>query len=166
MIPPAAVRSWHPMCLQAGQEWGVDPYVIEALIWQESAGAPHAIRYEPAYVNRYLYANGQPKPEWSRGLQGAALQAWFRRVASSYGLLQVLFPSAVWMGLSMSSEPEVLFQPSANLRWGLKLWCHFSKLAGGDLHATALKWNGGGNPSYPFELQRKRDALVSRVQGG
>src|SRR5690349_19412236 len=72
----------------------LDPDLIEAVVLTESSGRTDAFRHEPDFYRRYL----QGKPEWA-GTNP-------RRVASSYGLMQVMYPVAKELGFE--GQPEDL----------------------------------------------------------
>lgn len=90
----------------AAKEHGLDPDVVEAMVLQESAGNTDAFRFEPDFWNRYL----KGKPEWAGKNP--------RRVSSSYGLMQIMFPVALEDGMAVGTPPEMLFIPEVGLKAG------------------------------------------------
>lgn len=138
--------------LVAGQ-FGLDPDWLEAQVVVESSGRTDAFRNEPAFYRTYL----QGKPEWSR---------WnARRVSSSYGLLQVMFPVAVEHGFK--GEPEELFVPKVGLYWGALVLKKLIEWAGGDMTKALVAYNGGkGSASktpYP-DMPARYAALVTETR--
>lgn len=110
---------------------GVDPDLLEALVSVESSGRADAFRHEPGYYRRYLAG----KPEWAGKIP--------RRVSSSYGLCQIMYPTALQYGFTPTYEPEMLFLPATNLDLGAKILAALLKKYGGDAHAALQAYNGG-----------------------
>ena len=124
----------------------LDPKLIESVVLKESSGRTDAYRFEPAYWKRYL----APKPEY-RGANP-------HRVSASYGLMQVMYPTAV--GRGFVGQPEELFIPETGLHWGcvelarLLQWARAYPGVDKDraLLSALAAYNGGigGNaPIYP-----------------
>lgn len=110
---------------------GLDPSLVIAMCMQESAGRTNAFRHEPAFWRRYM----EGKPEWD----GANPY----RVSSSYGLLQVMFATAVADGYARTDPPEHLFVPVVGLSYGCKHFVGCLKWSGGDVAAALAAYNGG-----------------------
>lgn len=92
----------------AATKYALDPVLVEAVAVQESSGNADAFRFEREFWNRYLkpnklYAGRNP-----------------RRVSSSYGLLQVMYPVAVERGFPADLHPELLFVPETALEYGCR----------------------------------------------
>ena len=87
---------------------GLDVYLVAAVVWQESGFNTDAFRHEPNFWNRYLKQNAK-----YRHLNP-------RRVSSSYGLMQVMYPLVHEDDLldNDSLPPEHLFVPEFGLRSG------------------------------------------------
>jgi soluble lytic murein transglycosylase-like protein len=107
----------------------LDPDLVEALVMIESSGRADAFRHEPAYLDKYI----RGKAEWARWQP--------RRVASSYGLCQLMFPTA--RGIGFSGEPEELFVPKVNLYWGCKLLAKLLSWSKGNEAKALAAFNGG-----------------------
>ena len=121
---------------------GLDPYVVAAVCWQESAFNTDAFRHEPNFWNRYLKLN----PKYN--------QLNPRRVSSSYGLMQVMYPLVHEDDLTDNDAlpPEHLFVPEFGLRSGcahlvkcIKWATANAKGAGADrvLESGFAAYNGG-----------------------
>lgn len=107
---------------------GIDPDLVEAVVTQESGGRADAFRFEPDFYPRYLARN----PFY-------VAFGNVRRVSSSYGLMQIMFPTAVDHGFT--AQPEYLFLPSVNLDMGCRI---LAKLLTTLRLAPALQaYNGG-----------------------
>jgi soluble lytic murein transglycosylase-like protein len=103
-----------------------------AVMWMESGGNPNAIRYEPLYEKRYILNN----PTWLQRCEEGNYTT--RDVASSYGLMQLMFPTAWGFG---ARKPEELFIPGQNIRFGTALIAsHLKKYT---LMETLAAYNGG-----------------------
>lgn len=92
----------------AAMKHKLDPVLVEAIVVKESNGNADAFRFEPAFWNRYLkpnklYVGKNP-----------------RRVSSSYGLLQIMYPVAVERGYPPDLHPELLFVPETALDYGCR----------------------------------------------
>ena len=134
-----ATRYWAEIVAAAAKH-GLDPVLVEAVVLTESSGNADAFRFEPAFWNRYLkpknlYPNANP-----------------RRVSSSYGLLQTMFPVAVERGFDPKSAPELLFIPEMALEYG----CRQLKML--------MDWADKGWPDIPAD-QRLRAVLASYNAG-
>jgi soluble lytic murein transglycosylase-like protein len=115
----------------------LDPALVWAIILVESSGIVNAYRHEPGFYTKYL----KDKPwyrQWSP-----------RRTAASYGLMQIMFPTACDMG--WRGDPEELFVPETNIRLGCQYLVNLrAKLPSWD--AATCAYNGGvrGNRLPPY----------------
>lgn len=107
------------------------PDLVEAVCVVESSGLTNAYRFEPLFWRRYLEHNPQ--------YDGADP----RRVSASYGLMQVMFPTAVDHGMPATEPPEYLFVPIIGLDWGCRILAARMKWANGDLRKAVASYNGG-----------------------
>jgi soluble lytic murein transglycosylase-like protein len=95
---------------------GLEPLLVAAVVEQESATRFHAYRYEPDFFVRYLASNP------------AYMHREPREVSASYGLMQIMYPTAVDHGFT--GEPWDLFAPEASLHWGCRYLAHLLDWAG------------------------------------
>lgn len=138
----------------------LSPFLVEAICWVESRGRVDAFRHEPQFWDRYHLAD---KPEYS-GMNP-------RRVSSSYGLMQIMYPVARELGFQ--GEPEMLFQIAVNLHWGCKKlreisdWANSFNIRYPDrLRAIAAAYNGGkgGNaPGTPLRNGVYADRVIATI---
>jgi len=135
---------------------GMDPILACAMVEQESAWHPYAIRpeSESGFAARY----------------GAAYQTIVRNSATkvddrwlrfedvfycSYGLLQTMYPVIIETfpeQASLLKYPTDLCDPEIGLTQGIRLYLHKLKRANNNQRIALLRWNGGGNPAYPDEV--------------
>lgn len=131
-----AWRAWlpvyRPLIEQAAAVHEIEPVRLAALVWQETGGgvrftpgegtvwSPRFLyRYEPGFWARYL----EGKPEWAPPASDspAVAEVWKRRVSASYGLCQLMYPTAVWLRGGEFFEPEDLFSPALSLDLACRL---------------------------------------------
>jgi soluble lytic murein transglycosylase-like protein len=120
--------------LVAAERNGLDPDLVEAVIWQESAGDPHARRAEPGFWKRYM----AHREEY-------AGEHWLRW-SSSLGLMQLMPTSAIETRLVARKDagmPEILFSPSLNIEIGCAMLKRLLEWADGDLSKALAAYNGG-----------------------
>jgi soluble lytic murein transglycosylase-like protein len=108
---------------------GIDPDLVEAVVIQESQACTDAFRYEPGFYERYL----KGKPEYAGQNK--------RRISSSYGLCQVMFPTAQQYGFN--DQPEVLFIPDTGLHYGCLHLRAMLRAFDGDTRKALEGYNGG-----------------------
>lgn len=122
--------------------YGVDPALACAVVEQESSWDVWAMRFEPAFYNRYV--------EPIAGLTPTESEAR----AFSWGLFQVMGQVAREQGfthpfLSMLCDPDI----------GISVGCKKLKQCldaeGGDVNKALLRWNGGGDSYYPSQVQAR-----------
>jgi soluble lytic murein transglycosylase-like protein len=123
----------------------IEPSLVCAVIEQESAWDPWAVRYEPGFLARYvapLYAAGKL----------SATEAYTRSM--SWGLMQVMGQVARESGFQEQSLVQ-LCDPATGVEWGCRLLAARLKRAHGDVINALLEWNGGSNPNYSAEVQAR-----------
>ncbi len=144
------------------EEWcrlfGFDPDLVEALIIIESGGNTDAFRFEPGFYRRYLKGKEAEKSLYFDLCHDDLPLP--RRIASSYGLMQVMYPTAVDAGYR--DLPEYLFVPLINLHWGLTILDEIRQEVEQEIPDEELRqrvmlarWNGGkrGNPRKDGSLR-------------
>lgn len=120
---------------------GVDPVLICAMIEQESAWDCWAIRYEPAFMAKYvgpLYTNHKIN----------ATEAYAR--SFSWGVLQTMGQVAREAGFK-GPLPQ-LCDFTIGVTWGCRVWKKKLESAGGDTAKGLLAWNGGARAEYANEV--------------
>lgn len=139
----------------AGRKYNLKKLLLKSLAITESSLIPTATRFEPLYWERYmkndpLWADKDPKV-----------------VSASYGLLQIMLPTA--MGLGFTGTTEELCDPMINILLGAKFlrqlidksiekrWTDkFYWLS--PLQISLARWNGGGwkNPGEDGSLRNQK----------
>jgi hypothetical protein len=139
----------------AAANHSLDPALVCAIVEQESAWDPHAIRYEPGFRTRYVAPLGlPPTEEIARSISWGLMQV-MGQVAREHGFsgkfLSALCDPALGLDIGCaalaakltirpeSSQPH----PPETPGQGIAL----SEIA----HALQL-WNGGANPNYAAQV--------------
>jgi soluble lytic murein transglycosylase-like protein len=125
------------------QAHGLWPELVCAIVEQESAWDPWALRYEPAFHEKYIV------PQVARGAIVDITES--RARAFSWGLMQVMGQVAREHGFTAVSLAS-LCDPAAGLEIGCRVFA--AKLAAAEGNATRalLLWNGAGNQDYPASV--------------
>ena len=117
---------------------GLDSALVCAVVEEESAWDPHAIRYEPGFRASYVAPLNLPcTEEIARSI--------------SWGLMQVMGQVAREHGFQ---RPYLgaLCESSAGLTFGCIVLAAKLAAAGGDVSRGLALWNGGGNPDYAAQV--------------
>lgn len=140
---------------------GLAGMLIQAIIEQESGGNPWAFRYEPAFFRRYLQDlnEGQLSGFVPRGIPTLATEKQAR--ATSWGLMQIMGETARSIGFSGRYLTELL-DPATNLEWGCLYLAQLLTKTGGNTRQALLRWNGGGDPTYPDKVLKRVELIQSR----
>jgi soluble lytic murein transglycosylase-like protein len=116
------------------RKYGLDPSIVAAVAEQESTWNPWAVRYEPAFFERYILPLNLPDPT----------EAYAR--AFSFGLMQVMGQVAREQGFAARSLTQ-LCDPDIGMDIGCrKLEKCFAQNS--DPEKALLAYNGGGNAEY------------------
>src|ERR1700736_884344 len=139
MIFPAQLLT---LARKAAAAHSLDPALVGAVVEQESAWNPWAMRYEPAFFAKYV------APLYTNNKVGAT-EAYSRGI--SWGLMQVMGQVAREKGVS-SLYLSALCDPANGLSIGCRVLREKLAAASGDAAKALLAWNGGGNPDYAAEV--------------
>ncbi len=129
----------------AALKTGINPQLLAALIHQESGGNPYAVRYEPAFLKKYL----ETKTKKTIGGYVPIRCSWQTEVqmrATSFGLVQIMGQVARERGFQGEFLTELL-DPAVNVKLGsefLQMLLHKHDTT----EKALLRWNGGGDPDY------------------
>jgi soluble lytic murein transglycosylase-like protein len=93
---------------------GLNPALVKAVIWKESNFDPGAYRYEPGFYKRYIKNNEDYKTH--------PLQPFPRTISASYGLMQIMYTTALSIGFDEHGAPMenfyMLYTPELNIKLG------------------------------------------------
>ncbi|HEV2490949.1 MAG TPA: transglycosylase SLT domain-containing protein [Candidatus Acidoferrales bacterium] len=128
---------------QAAARHGLAPEIVCAVCEQESTWNPWAIRYEPAFRQRYVAPLGLPPTE-----EIARSMSW--------GLMQVMGETAREAGFT-EKFLSGLADPVTGLEFGCIVLAEKFSRAGNNPSKALGLWNGGANPDYAAQV-------LSRVQ--
>lgn len=139
---------------QKAVEYGLQEHVFCGLIEQESNWDTWAIRYEPAFYDRYV------RPLVDNGSIKTATEAHSR--SFSYGLGQVMGQVAREFGFNGKWLTE-LCDPAVGLKYAAFVLSRKIMAAKGIVSDGLLRYNGGGNPNYPDEVMAKAQKYIHPV---
>ena len=139
MNPPSQLLA---LARKAAAAQALDPALVCAVVEQESAWNPWAMRYEPAFFAKYV------APLYTNNKVGAT-EAYARGI--SWGLMQVMGQTAREKGAS-SLYLSTLCDPAVGLAVGCRILRQKLEAAGGDAAKALLAWNGGANRDYADEV--------------
>src|SRR5215813_4481305 len=128
---------------KAATAQSLDPALVCAVVEQESAWNPFAIRYEPAFFAKYV------APLYTNNKIGAT-EAYAR--GFSWGLMQVMGQVARESGFDGAQFLSALCDPEQGLAIGCKVLRKKMDAMGGDPQRGLLAWNGGANTAYPSQV--------------
>lgn len=117
-------------------KYGLNVALVCALIEHESSWNTYAVRFEPAFEERYI------KP----ALPGAPTTRELT-LAMSFGLMQIMGETAVEFGFVGRFLTE-LCDPDVGLNYGCKKLQKCISIHG-DERTALLAYNGGADPTYP-----------------
>ena len=119
---------------------GLKPEIVMAVCEQESGWNTYAVRFEPAFEEKYI------KPILDHMPPTEALTR-----AMSFGLMQIMGQVARELGFK---EPFLtqLVDPFLGAHYGCLKLVRCYALASGEDVAALLHYNGGSNPKYAAEV--------------
>src|SRR5579872_1543427 len=143
-VPPETIA----LARRIASQHGLEPALVCAVIEQESAWNPWAVRYEPGFLSRYV------APLYTAG-KFSATEAYTR--AMSWGLMQVMGQVAREFDFQPAALSE-LCDPATGIEFGCRILAKHVARSKGDIPAALLAWNGGAELNYSAEvLARKRN---------
>jgi soluble lytic murein transglycosylase-like protein len=131
---------------KAAAAQSLDPALVCAVVEQESAWNPWALRFEPAFFTKYvagLYTN----------YKITASEAYAR--GFSWGLMQVMGQVARESGFE-GPFLSAMCDPEQSLAIGCKVLRRKLDAAGGDCTRALQAWNGGANTAYATQVMARR----------
>jgi len=160
-------QRWLPAIQAHADKYEIDPYVIAAIITQESGGQyllpdgscnNYAIRVEKGFWRNYLtgimrYVRSTKTPHDDRWAKYPDIYA------CSYGLGQIMLQTAFENGLTCIFPTE-LCDPDTNINLICKIMSKNLRLSGHSMSRALLRYNGGGDLEYPAHVLAHRQKLV------
>jgi soluble lytic murein transglycosylase-like protein len=137
LSPPAELVALACRAAEAHVLW---PEVVCAIVEQESSWNPWALRYEPAFYEKYI------APQVARGNIVDLTESHAR--AFSWGLMQVMGQAAREHGFNGASL-AALCDPAVGIEIGCCVFAAKLAAAEDNVARALLLWNGGGNQDYP-----------------
>ena len=148
--PPEKVTRWRNIVDKWACEIGVSQALIFAVIQMESGGDEKAYRYEPGYYKRYIEKN----LDWNLLMMKYNYKP--RDVAASYGLMQLMFPTA--FPYKKNLKPTELYEPNTNIRIGTAYLAGLLKKYDGDKLQALAHYNGGAGGARAVRLSKDTQA--------
>lgn len=132
---------------------GLDAPLVCAVCEQESGWDPWAIRYEPAFYERYV----QPM------IDGGELrdETEARARAFSWGLMQVMGQTARENGYS--GHLAGICDPATGIEVGCRVLAEKMAEARGNVERGLLMWNGGADLDYPAQVLARRSKYAEHA---
>jgi len=150
------VLGWRPLVEHIAASWALDPWLVLAVVAQESAGNPYAVRPEPGFWRRYG-ANVLRAAAASLTKRDDHWVQYPDLADASYGLMQCLYVTATELGADLE-YPTELCDPAIGLEWGCKKLAQcFTKARQSSVpvqvvRSALLKYNGGADGAYPDKV--------------
>lgn len=132
---------------QTAAHHGLAHEIVCAVCEQESSWNPWAMRYEPAFRQRYVAPLGLPPTEEIAR-------------STSWGLMQVMGETAREAGFSGKSL-SALCDPATGLEIGCTVLAEKFRLAANDSSQALELWNGGANPDYAGQVLARTTKYLS-----
>ncbi len=140
---PAAPKALLEAAKAAAASHKLDPALVCAVIEQESSWDPWAVRFEPAFHEKYIAPMHETLPPTEEMCR-----------AMSFGLMQLMGEVARELGFRNRFLTS-LCDPVVGLDWGCACLVRKIASADNDIHQGLLRWNGGANPNYADEVKAR-----------
>ena len=155
MNPPSPPAELLALARRAAETHALWPELVCAIVEQESSWNPWALRYEPAFYEKYIATCLTARPPDVHAPRLGALTSpsipddptESRARAFSWGLMQVMGQAAREHGFDGASL-AALCDPAAGLEIGCRVFAAKLAAAEGNVGRALLLWNGGGNRDY------------------
>lgn len=132
-------------------KYGLDPFIVCAVIEQESGWNPWAMRFEPAFLSRYIS---------SMNLEATEAQAR----STSFGLMQTMGQVARERGFQGKFLTQ-LCDPDLGVDIGCRKLQECFAAHNGDPETSLLAYNGGGNAFYGQQVLARVAHYAHDAQG-
>lgn len=134
------IDRWGGLASQVAKQEGLSADQAKALmatVATESSGNPESYRYEPGYEKRYVKGKPNYNQYYEKYGEGAS---------ASYGLGQVMYPTAVDLGYE--GDPEGLYDPATSLSYAAK---YIKRNQAATPEEIATLYNTGSKTGTPTE---------------
>ena len=140
----------------AAAQHSLDPALICAIVEQESAWDPHAIRYEPAFRTRYVAPLGlPPTEEVARSISWGLMQV-MGQVAREHGFtaksLAALCDPATGLAIGCTVFAAKLHAASNSGAASVTNNSDAASVTADIVHRALALWNGGANTIYAAQV--------------
>jgi hypothetical protein len=168
------MSAYRQVIVTAARATGLDPNLVEAVVWTESGDNPFAWKPEPPYPYFWHVRLRQPfrgvtpaerqaetAPLDFPCLAGSRTQEWWAQQAS-WGLMQVMGAVAREAGFDGPYLPQ-LCDPAIGLRYGCQVLAGHLAWAHGNVTQALAAYNGGrgGNSQPPYRTQAYADRVLA-----
>jgi len=133
---PAVLR-WSREIVAAAARHDIPPEIIAAMVHQESAGDPLAMRHEPAWRYWYLAHGSFQAP------RGVSVPTERMQQATSWGLLQVMGAVARELDCELPYLSALCCDPALGLDLGCRYLARLAKRFGGGIERAISAYNAG-----------------------
>ena len=144
-VLPGVLR-WKEIARKWATQTGLTASLVLGLIHQESGGNERAYRFEPLYHTGRIIGD----TTWERRMDEHGWEP--RDVSASYGLTQLMFPTAWGYGCR---DPKQLYDPDYNIRLGC---AHLAALRShaqlASLPEALAAYNGGNGGAADYRAGR------------
>ena len=147
---PEKVKRWMKEVDEVCMKVGISQSLVLAVITKESNGNPNAKRKEPRYRSEYVDRN----PKWLTYSREKNVS--LEDIASSYGLMQMMFPTAYGYGCKSIAQA---LDPYESIRFGA---AHLKMLLNkyDDMGEALAAYNGGNGGAAAWRAKRNTDAVL------
>jgi soluble lytic murein transglycosylase-like protein len=131
------IQNMQQIAVTIAHKHEIDPTLVCAVCHHESGGwFPYAIRYEPAFYDRYVESQ-KLITTTEKSLR-----------AHSFGLMQIMGQTARELGF-MGDYLTELCEPAIGIEYGCRKLKRCLDKHKGVFHDALLEYNGGANLAYP-----------------
>ena len=142
-------REIGPVIYRVSAASGINPQLIAAIIWQESRANQYAMRYEPAFFDKYI--QNKKLTGFIPNFKNVSEATERMARATSFGPMQVMGATAREHGFEGTFLTE-LCNAQTGIEMGVKVLKAKLVKANDDINKALLLYNGGGNKDYPREV--------------
>lgn len=154
------VKDLQELICNAADKHDVRRDILQALVYQESGGAPYATRFEPKFYKRHIAwrERNQLSGYVPYGIPTLDTERVWR--STSIGLCQLLGETLRWHYLTKQPYLATFYEPSLNLDAGASFLAHCLERREGNYTQALRLYNGGSDyPPKILEHVKKKSYL-------